>query len=130
MADLDALKTKYAPVIDAINDFSDVGATLGDVSLAGDKLQLKATVPSKVVANRIWDIIKEVDSSYSDLDHQMTTSGGDEQPYTIANGDNLSKIAARFYGHANKYPEIAKANDIDNPDLIRVGQEIKLPVLS
>ena len=130
MADLDALKSKYAPVIDGIQSFSDLGATLDSVALDGEKLQLKATVPSKVVANRIWDIIKSVDETYSDLDHQMATSGGDEQPYTIKSGDNLSKISERFYGHAGKYNEIAQANNIDNPDLIKVGQELSLPVLS
>jgi nucleoid-associated protein YgaU len=130
MADLDTLKSKYAPVTEAIQSFGDLGATLDSEELDGEKLQLKATVPSKVVANRIWDIIKSVDESYADLDHQMTTSGGDEQPYTIKSGDNLSKISERFYGHANKYNEIAQANNIENPDLIKVGEEIKIPVLS
>ena len=103
---------------------------MDQVDLDGDKLLLKAHVPSKVVANRVWDSIKQADPSYSDLHHEIATVGGDEQPYTVQSGDNLSKIAKRFYGAANKYTSIAQANGIANPDLIRVGQQLNLPVLS
>jgi len=46
-------------------------------------IAFKATVPSTVVANRVWDVIKEVDPNFSDLHHEMATSGGDTQAYTI-----------------------------------------------
>jgi LysM repeat protein len=130
MADLEQLKQKYSGVISTIQAFADVGAGVDQVDLDGDKLLLKAHVPSKVVANRVWDSIKEADPSYGDLHHEIATSGGDEQPYTVQSGDNLSKIAKRFYGSPNKYTGIAQANGIANPDLIRVGQQISLPVLS
>jgi LysM repeat protein len=130
MANLDQLKQKYSGVISTIQEFADVGAGVDQVDLDGEKLLLKAHVPSKVVANRVWDTIKEADPSFSDLHHEIATVGGDDQPYTVHSGDNLSKIAKRFYGSANKYPSIAQANGIANPDLIRVGQQITLPVLS
>lgn len=130
MADLDALKQKYAPVIDRIQEFSEYGATVDAVDLAGEQLHLKGTVPSTVVANRVWDAIKSVDPTYSDLHHEIATTGGAEQPYTIAAGDNLSKVSKLFYGNANKYSQIAAANGIDNPDHIQVGQQINLPVLT
>jgi nucleoid-associated protein YgaU len=96
----------------------------------GDKLLLKASVPSTVVANRVWDAIKKADPTYSDLHHEIATSGGAEQPYTIKSGDNLSHIAQRFYGAASKYTAVAQANGIADPDKIKVGQTINLPVLS
>jgi LysM repeat protein len=130
MADLDQLKQKYEGVTTTIQEFGDLGATLDQVDLDGEKLHIKASVPSKVVLNRVWDKIKEADPSYADLHHEIATSGGDEQPYTIKSGDNLSHIARRFYGSAEKYTEVAKANNIENPDHIRVGEELKLPVLS
>jgi nucleoid-associated protein YgaU len=129
MADLEALKQKYAPVVATINEFSSLGATVEDESLAGDKLHLKASVPSQVVANRVWDSIKSVDPTFADLAHEITTTGGAEQAYTIASGDNLSKISKLFYGSPNHYPKIAEANGIADPDKIKVGQELKLPVL-
>jgi nucleoid-associated protein YgaU len=130
MADFDQLKQKYAGVISTIEGFSDLGANVEQVDLDGEKLHLKATVPSTVVANRTWDAIKEADPTYADLHHEIATSGGAEQPYTVQSGDNLSKIAKRFYGDADKYRDIAQANGIDDPDKIKVGQDLNLPVIS
>jgi nucleoid-associated protein YgaU len=126
MADLNQLKQKYQPVIDTIQSFSAEGASVGNVALDGDKLLLQASVPSPVVADRVWDSIKQVDSSYSDLHHEITTTGN-EQSYTIASGDNLSKISKHFYGDANKYQKIAQANNIADANKIRAGQTITIP---
>lgn len=51
--------------------------------------------------------------------------------YIIEKGDNLSKIAKKFYGDANKYPLIFDANKevIKDPDLIFPGQKIRIPAL-
>src|SRR6202453_3979449 len=130
MADLDQLKQKDAPVIQTIQSFSDLGATLDSVSLDGDKLYLKGSVPSQVVANRVWDVIKQVDPQYSDLHHEIVTTGGADQSYTVKSGDNLSKISNRFYGSPNHYSKIAEASNIADPNKIRVGEEITVPVLT
>jgi nucleoid-associated protein YgaU len=130
MADLEALKQKYAPVIATLEEFSEYGATFESAELDGDKLHLKGTVPSEVIANRVWDSIKQCDPTYSDLEHEIVTTGGAEQPYTIKAGDNLSKVSKLFYGNANKYLKIAQANGMDNPDLIKPGQVINVPVLT
>ena len=130
MADLEQLKQKYAPVIETIQKFAPYGATLDTVDLAGEQLHLKGTVPSTVVADRVWDQIKKVDPTYSDLKHEIATTGGAEQPYTIKSGDTLSAVSLLFYGSANKYPQIAKANSISDPDKVGVGTTLQLPVLS
>jgi nucleoid-associated protein YgaU len=128
MADLNQLRQKYSPVIQTIESFSAEGAQVQDVSLDGDKLHLKASVPSQVIANRVWDAIKQVDPSYSDLHHEITTTGSD-QKYTIQSGDNLSKISKHFYGSPNHYQKIAQANGIANPDRIQAGQTLTIPTL-
>lgn len=46
--------------------------------------------------------------------------------YTVKQGDTLWGICKRFLGDGSKYPQIAKLNDIKNPNLIKVGQVIKL----
>ncbi len=130
MADLEQLKQKYAPVINLIQSFSEYGAKIDQVDLVGEQLHIKGSVPSQVVANRVWDAIKQVDPSYSDLKHEIATTGGAEQPYTVKPGDSLSKISKLFYGNMNKYNEIAEANGISNPDLIKVGQQINVPPLN
>ncbi len=129
MADLEQLKQKYAGVISTIEGFADLGAGVDQVDLDGDNLLLKAHVPSTVVANRVWDAIKKADPTYGDLHHEIATTGGAEQPYTIKSGDNLSHVAQRFYGAASKYAQIAQANGIADPDKIKAGQAISLPVL-
>ena len=129
MADLEQLKQKYAGVISTIESFGEYGAKVEAVELDGEQLHLKATVPSQVVANRVWDAIKQADPTFADLKHEIVTSGGADQPYTVKSGDSLSKISKLFYGNANKYNEIASANGIDNPDLIKVGQQINVPPL-
>jgi nucleoid-associated protein YgaU len=47
--------------------------------------------------------------------------------YRVVRGDSLWKIAARFYGDPRRYPEIAAANRIRNPDLIFPGQLLTIP---
>jgi nucleoid-associated protein YgaU len=39
----------------------------------------------------------------------------------------LWAIAKKYYGDGNKYTEIAKANNISNPNVISVGQKLLIP---
>lgn len=47
--------------------------------------------------------------------------------HVVKAGETLSAIAARVYGDANRFGEIAKANKIRNPNLIRPGQKLVIP---
>ncbi|WP_319452425.1 MULTISPECIES: LysM peptidoglycan-binding domain-containing protein [unclassified Mycobacterium] len=47
--------------------------------------------------------------------------------YTVVSGDTLWAIAERFYGDGSKYPQIAEASGIANPDLIHPGQVVTIP---
>jgi len=46
--------------------------------------------------------------------------------YTVKAGDTLYAICKRELGDGNKYKEIAELNNIKNPNLIQVGQVIRL----
>jgi nucleoid-associated protein YgaU len=128
MADLSTLQQKYEPVLKAIDRFSPEGATLQDVSLDGEKLHVKATLPSQVTLDFVWDQIKKVDPTYADLHHELINTGGQTQPYTVKAGDILGKIAQHFYGDAKFYTLIASSNGIANPDLVKVGTALEIPV--
>lgn len=129
MADQAALQQKYASVGQVIADFAPEGAKFDGLFMEGDKLILKADVPSKVVLNRVWDATKKVDPNYADFEPRLNVTGGDDQPYQIQAGDNLSKVSEKFYGTASKYEAIAQHNGISNPDHIQVGQTINVPAL-
>lgn len=47
--------------------------------------------------------------------------------YIVKPGDTLSAIARAHLGDAKRWPEIAKLNGIQNPDLILPGDELRLP---
>lgn len=47
--------------------------------------------------------------------------------YTVKKGDTLWAISKKYYGEGNKYPTIAKANNIANPNIIHIGQKLLIP---
>ncbi|MDC0710065.1 LysM peptidoglycan-binding domain-containing protein [Stigmatella sp. ncwal1] len=52
------------------------------------------------------------------------TAAGSSQSYTVREGDTLSGIAQKF---GTTTSALAKANNISNPNLIRVGQKLTIP---
>jgi nucleoid-associated protein YgaU len=58
-------------------------------------------------------------------------AAGEVTIYEVKSGDTLGAIAQRFYGKASLYPKIFDANRdiLTNPDLIKVGQKLKIPKL-
>ncbi len=52
------------------------------------------------------------------------TPVNDEQIYVVVKGDTLSHIANKY---GTTYQKLAEYNNISNPNLIRVGQKIKIP---
>jgi nucleoid-associated protein YgaU len=124
MPDLfDQLQQKYQPVLDMIQK---EGAELQNLNIDGNQLYLKAIAVSEVSKDRIWNAIKAVDPNFADLKHDIEFRQGN-QTYTVQPGDNLSKISKHFYGDANKYPTILKANSLEDPDKIKVGQQLVIP---
>jgi nucleoid-associated protein YgaU len=119
----ETLKQKYQPVLDKIQE---EGAQLLNVNMDGNQLFIKAIAVSEISKDRIWNAIKAVDPTYADLKHDIEAKTG-PQDYTVQAGDNLSKISKHFYGDASKYLVIAKANNLDDPDKIKVGQKLVIP---
>jgi nucleoid-associated protein YgaU len=52
-----------------------------------------------------------------------------EQWHEVVSGDTLSKIAKKYYGDASLYMKIFEANTnlLKNPDVIKVGQKLRIP---
>ena len=51
------------------------------------------------------------------------------QVHTVKAGDSLSKIAYEYYGDYTQITLIAKFNNIEEIDKLKIGQKIKIPVL-
>ena len=56
-----------------------------------------------------------------------TTHTSSKRYYTVVKGDTLWAIAQKYYGDGNKYKDIAKANNLSNPDIIHAGQKLLIP---
>ena len=144
---LEQLKQKYQSVI---NMAKQSGVHLTHVHIQDNKLFIQGEAPSDQVKNQVWDQIKMVDPSYSDLTADISVNpalapamastgagsmsgggnvGGGMQTYTVKPGDTLSKIAQQFYGSANQYMKIFEANrdQLNDPNKIQAGQELKIP---
>ncbi len=56
-----------------------------------------------------------------------TPSAPDVETYVVQPGDNLAKIAQKYYGDPSLDDFLAQANGIDDPTQLRVGTEIQIP---
>ena len=141
---LEQLKQKYQSALNAIQQYQ---ARLQNVHIENDKLLIRAEAPSQEAKNRIWDQIKMVDSSYSDLTADITVNeslasqqqaprtmgagvgSSGHRTYTVKAGDSLSKIAKEYYGNAGDFMKIFEANrdKLTDPNKIQPGQELVIP---
>ncbi len=98
-------------------------ANSGAVTVAG-------TVPDQATKEKVLLCCGNVAGVASVNDMLVvTTPEPESQWHTVVSGDNLSKIAKKFYGDANKYPAIFEANKpmLSHPDKIYPGQLLRIP---
>jgi nucleoid-associated protein YgaU len=141
MADarFEQLKAKYQSVLSFMQAQN---VRLENLNMADNKLYIRAEAPSQDVKNKVWDQIKLVDPSFSDLTADIdapaaaaaaaASAGGPSstaRTYTVQPGDSLSKISRQFYGDANKYMRIFEANKdkLSDPDKVRAGMDLVIP---
>ncbi|MFC1751421.1 LysM peptidoglycan-binding domain-containing protein [Pseudomonadota bacterium] len=75
------------------------------------------------------DDVKIEDTSFVDTPSGGQISAASVSRYTVKPGDYLWKIAVEKYGDGHKWVEIAETNDLADPDLIEVGDELDIPKL-
>jgi hypothetical protein len=129
MANLDALKQKYQPVIDLA---AKRGVAWKNVHIENEKLLIRGAAPNDAIKNEVWTAIKAVDPVFADLTVDLSIDAALKVPetiYAVAPGDTLSKIAKHFYGDANTYMKIFEANkdQLKDPNMIQVGQKLRIP---
>jgi len=144
MDQLEQLKNKYNSVLEFIKQN---GVHLTHLHVQDNKLFIQGAAPSEQIKNQVWNKIKAVDPTYSDLTCDLSVDPSLPQPqtahaaaasanastgsrtYKVQPGDTLSKIAKEFYGNANEYNRIFAANrdKLESPDKIQAGQELVIP---
>lgn len=135
MADLEQLKQKYASALNLINQS---GVRLTHVHIQDNKLYIEGAAGTEAIKNKIWDQVKLVDPSLSDITLNLSVDPSlapaapappQQKTYTVAAGDSLSKIAKQFYGNASQYNKIFEANRnvLSDPNVVKVGQTLVIP---
>lgn len=122
-----SLQDSYKDVLDVARS---VGAQVESREENG-KLIIKGKVGYAFDRDRIWDTIKAKHSNWQN-EIMVMLDVTNQEPYgvyTVKSGDTLSKLAKEIYGDAKLYPKIFELNkdQLKNPDLIKVGQVLKLP---
>lgn len=119
---------------DSYKDVLDVAKTVGaqvESREENGKLIIKGKVNYAWDRDRIWDQIKAKHASWQNEVMVMLDVAHNEPygMYTVKSGDTLGKLAKDIYGDAKLYPKIFELNkdQLKNPDLIKVGQVLKLP---
>ncbi len=103
----------------------------GYVEERDGKLRVGGTTPYQLDKDLMWDKIKSYDNWETELEADIKVANTDIYGvYTVASGDTLWKISQNHFGKGNRYNEIFEANRdvLKNPDVIRVGQQLKLPL--
>jgi nucleoid-associated protein YgaU len=123
------LREKYAYAISTAKGKFD-----GNAQEQDGKLHFVGSVKSEAEKNEIWNAIKTIPDWRNEVvaDIKVTGTGAPAaaaKTYTVKSGDTLSKIAKEHLGNANAYMKIFEANrdQLNNPDLIKPGQVLKIP---
>jgi lysozyme len=56
-----------------------------------------------------------------------TATSTEGETYTVKEGDDLWKISEDLYGSGYNWEDLAKANDISNPNVIEPGTKLSVP---
>lgn len=125
------LRDKYAYAISQAKGRFDGSAQEKD-----GKLHFVGSVKTEADKNELWSAIKTIPEWKDEVVADIKVTGGGAaaaapagKTYTVKAGDTLSKIAKEHLGDGNAYMKIYEANrdQLNDPNLIKPGQVLKLP---
>jgi len=101
------LKQKYQSVISAMGQHQ---VRLQNVNMEGDKLLIRGEAPSEEAKNRVWDQIKLVDTTYSDLTADISVNET-AAPRTMGAGvGGGERVVRRQHGRRVRAGEVERAD--------------------
>lgn len=128
----DDLNQQAAKAIETYIASQKLGATNVSVKFDGSqgKVTVNGTAPTQAAKEKVTLCCGNV-ASVTQVDNLMevTQPEPEAQYHDVVRGDTLSAIAKKFYGDANKYPQIFEANKpmLSHPDKIYPGQKLRIP---
>lgn len=120
---------KYQSLIDLANQLGVSGLSVAE---NGGVLNIDGVAGSAEAKQQLWDEYGRLDPDYRSGDLVMNVSapegdgGSAGSSYTVAAGDSLSKIGAKYGVSWQKIFE-ANRDKLDDPDKIHPGQELTIP---
>jgi len=108
------------PGVDGLSiDYQD-----GIVTVSGEGVDSAAVEKAILMAGNVEGVQQVVNNT------NVTVEEDQVEYYEIQSGDTLSKLAKKYYGDPMVYDRIFEANRevIQDPDLIFVGQKIRIPL--
>ena len=120
---------KYQSLIDLANQLGISGLSVAENN---GVLNIDGVAGSAEAKQQLWDEYGRLDPDYRSGDVVMNVSapegdgGSGGSTYTVAAGDSLSKIGAKYGVSWQKIFE-ANRDKLDDPDKIQPGQELTIP---
>jgi len=122
----------------------DIASTTPGVSglsaeVRGKVITLKGKADSRQAANLVMskidqavkadNIVNAIEVKKAPVPEAAPAPVAAERIYEVVSGDTLGAISKKYYGKASAYMKIFEANRdiLDNPDLIKVGQKLRIP---
>lgn len=122
----------------------EIAATTPGVSglsaeVRGKVITLKGNADSRQAANLVMskidqavkadNIVNAIEVKKAPAPEPAPAPAAAERIYEVVSGDTLGAISKKYYGKASAYMKIFEANRdiLDNPDLIKVGQKLRIP---
>ncbi len=122
------VKSKYQKVLDLGQQLN---IQNGDVKEENGVLKINGTAKTQYEKNLLWDEIKAIGGDNpSDIQADIAVAVTSVfARHTVKSGETLSKISKQYYGDANKYQQIFKANTdiLKDPNMIHPNQELIIP---
>ncbi len=97
----------------------------GVVTVSGEAADSEAVEKAILMAGNVEGVKEVINNTSVPIVEEIKV-----EYYVIQSGDTLSKLAKKYYGDAMAYNRIFEANRevIQDPDLIFVGQKIRIPL--